>query len=116
MGDLILWKAEISDLGHTRGKLAPRWEGPYRVTPVIRDGTYTLSTMEGKIVPWTWHLLLGGVAIVKGLVEVHLDIGIIRTLGEGVLLDHYPGVLSPKSFEHHSVPILVANPPHLLEA
>ncbi|RZS17413.1 hypothetical protein BHM03_00049544 [Ensete ventricosum] len=51
------YRAEVSDLGHTRGKLAPRWEGSYRVTQVIRDETYTLSTMEGKILPRTWHVL-----------------------------------------------------------
>ncbi|RRT58902.1 hypothetical protein B296_00010982 [Ensete ventricosum] len=52
-GDLVLKKAEVSDPGHTRGKLTPRWEEPYHVTRVVRDGTYTLSTMEGKTLPQT---------------------------------------------------------------
>ncbi|RRT63125.1 hypothetical protein B296_00000878 [Ensete ventricosum] len=55
-GDLVLRKAEVSDLGHTREKLAPRWVGSYRITQVIRDGTYALLTMEGKILPRTWHV------------------------------------------------------------
>ncbi|RWW01356.1 hypothetical protein GW17_00035613 [Ensete ventricosum] len=52
-GDLVLRKAEVSNPGRTRKKLAPRWEGPYRVTRVVQDGTYTLSTMEGKKLPRT---------------------------------------------------------------
>ncbi|RWW67796.1 hypothetical protein BHE74_00024721 [Ensete ventricosum] len=47
--DLALRRVEVSDLGHTRGKFTPRWEGSYRVT----DETYTLSTMEGKTLPQT---------------------------------------------------------------
>ncbi|RWW82246.1 hypothetical protein BHE74_00009302 [Ensete ventricosum] len=50
-GDLVLKRAEVSDLGYTRGKLALIWEGSYRVTHVIRDGTYTLSTTEEKTLP-----------------------------------------------------------------
>ncbi|RWW15067.1 hypothetical protein GW17_00021117, partial [Ensete ventricosum] len=30
--DLVLKKAEVSDTTQSRGKLAPNWEGPYRVT------------------------------------------------------------------------------------
>ncbi|RWW42704.1 hypothetical protein BHE74_00051715, partial [Ensete ventricosum] len=52
-GDLVLMRAEVSDPGHTRGKLAPKWEGSYHVTQVVQDITYALSTMEGKTLPWT---------------------------------------------------------------
>ncbi|RRT45129.1 hypothetical protein B296_00050492 [Ensete ventricosum] len=55
-GDLVLMRAEVSDPRHTREKLAPRWEGLYRVTQVIRDETYTLSATDGKTLPWTWHV------------------------------------------------------------
>ncbi|RRT58870.1 hypothetical protein B296_00038312 [Ensete ventricosum] len=41
IGDLVLWKAEVSDPTRSRGKLAPNWEGPYRVVEVVREGTYT---------------------------------------------------------------------------
>ncbi|RWW40028.1 hypothetical protein BHE74_00054583 [Ensete ventricosum] len=50
-GDLVLRRAEVSDPGHTRGKLISRWEGPYHITQVVRDGTYTLSTTKGKTLP-----------------------------------------------------------------
>ncbi|RZS07428.1 hypothetical protein BHM03_00038262 [Ensete ventricosum] len=55
-GDLVLRKTEVSDPTRSRGKLAPNWEGPYRVIDVIRDGTYTLATMEGRMLPRTWHI------------------------------------------------------------
>ncbi|RRT72746.1 hypothetical protein B296_00033713 [Ensete ventricosum] len=54
MGDLVLRKAGVSDPRHSRGKLAPRWEGLYCI---IRDETFTLTIMEGKILPRTWHVL-----------------------------------------------------------
>ncbi|RZS25565.1 hypothetical protein BHM03_00058786 [Ensete ventricosum] len=53
MGDLVLQKTEVSDPTQSRGKLAPNWEGPYRVVDVIQDGTYTLATMEGRVLPRT---------------------------------------------------------------
>ncbi|RWW47912.1 hypothetical protein BHE74_00046063, partial [Ensete ventricosum] len=55
-GDLVLRRVEVSDPGHTRGKLVPRWEGPYRITQVVRDRTYTLSTTKGKTLHRTWHM------------------------------------------------------------
>ncbi|RWV76896.1 hypothetical protein GW17_00062366 [Ensete ventricosum] len=55
-GDFVLRKTEVSDPTRSRGKLAPNWEGPYRVIDVIRDGTYTLTTMEGRMLPRTWHI------------------------------------------------------------
>ncbi|RZS26906.1 hypothetical protein BHM03_00060326, partial [Ensete ventricosum] len=53
MGDLVLRKIEVIDPTRSRGKLAPNWEGPYRVIDVIRDRTYTLATMEGRVLPRT---------------------------------------------------------------
>ncbi|RWW06376.1 hypothetical protein GW17_00030297, partial [Ensete ventricosum] len=50
-GDLVLRKDEVSDLRHTRGKLAPNWEGSYRVIRAIKDDTYVLATMEGQVLP-----------------------------------------------------------------
>ncbi|RWW12220.1 hypothetical protein GW17_00024121, partial [Ensete ventricosum] len=40
-GDLVLWKAEVSDPTCARDKLAPDWEGPYRVVDTVRERTYT---------------------------------------------------------------------------
>jgi ribonuclease HI/transposase InsO family protein len=53
-GDLVLRKVEASGVGQ-RGKLAPNWEGPYRVKSVRGRGTYQLETLEGIEVPRTWH-------------------------------------------------------------
>ncbi|RWW46306.1 hypothetical protein BHE74_00047773 [Ensete ventricosum] len=53
MGNLVLRKAEVNDLEHSRGKLALRWEGPYRVVRVIRDETYTLAAIDGEVLPQT---------------------------------------------------------------
>ncbi|RWW84696.1 hypothetical protein BHE74_00006681, partial [Ensete ventricosum] len=50
---LVLQKAKVSDLIRSRGKLALNWEGPYRVVDVVREGTYTLATAEGRQpLPW----------------------------------------------------------------
>ncbi|RWW74850.1 hypothetical protein BHE74_00017194 [Ensete ventricosum] len=46
----------VARLYNTRGKLAPRREGSYRVTQVVRDETYTISTMEEKTLPQIWHV------------------------------------------------------------
>ncbi|KAJ8475585.1 hypothetical protein OPV22_019312 [Ensete ventricosum] len=55
-GDLVLRKTEVSDPTRSRGKLTPNCESPYRVIDAIRDGTYTLATMEGRVLPRTWHI------------------------------------------------------------
>ncbi|XP_064995335.1 uncharacterized protein LOC135631527 [Musa acuminata AAA Group] len=40
--DLVLRKAEVRDLTRARGKLAPNWEGSYRVYDMVQEGTYRL--------------------------------------------------------------------------
>ncbi|XP_064983502.1 uncharacterized protein LOC135623960 [Musa acuminata AAA Group] len=45
LGDLVLRRTEVSDPTRQRGKLAPSWEGPYRVTEVIGTGAFRLATM-----------------------------------------------------------------------
>ncbi|RWW63205.1 hypothetical protein BHE74_00029634 [Ensete ventricosum] len=55
-GDLVLRKAEVRDPTQTQGKLAPTWEGPYRVVRMIREGTYILTNLDGKQLPRTWHI------------------------------------------------------------
>ncbi|GAV87286.1 hypothetical protein CFOL_v3_30712 [Cephalotus follicularis] len=44
-GDLVLRNATIADPTCTRGKLAPNWEGPYKVKNVLRPGTFKLETL-----------------------------------------------------------------------
>ncbi|RRT69003.1 hypothetical protein B296_00021603 [Ensete ventricosum] len=56
MGDLVLLKAEVSDPTQTWDKLAPTWEGLYRVVRMIREGTYILMNLDGKQLPRTWHI------------------------------------------------------------
>ena len=56
LGDLVLRRVEVSDPTRARGKLAPKWEGPYRVTEVVRPGTYWLTTMNGSPLPRTWNI------------------------------------------------------------
>ncbi|RZS19471.1 hypothetical protein BHM03_00051867 [Ensete ventricosum] len=43
----------IAQLYNRKGKLAPRWEGPYRVVRTIREGTYTIATMDDTTLPRT---------------------------------------------------------------
>nr|GEY48818.1 hypothetical protein [Tanacetum cinerariifolium] len=38
------------------GKLGPKWEGPYEVTEVLRDGAYKLRSMDGATLPRTWNI------------------------------------------------------------
>ncbi|RZR84822.1 hypothetical protein BHM03_00011703 [Ensete ventricosum] len=52
-GDLVLRKAKVSDPTRSHGKLAPNWEGLYRVMDIIREGTCTLVTVEGQLLPRT---------------------------------------------------------------
>ncbi|XP_074323768.1 uncharacterized protein LOC141660681 [Apium graveolens] len=52
--ELVLRNVEASGVGQ-KGKLAPNWEGPYKVRSVQGRGTYKLETMEGEEIPWIWH-------------------------------------------------------------
>ncbi|RRT39670.1 hypothetical protein B296_00035700 [Ensete ventricosum] len=56
MDDLVLRKAEVSDPTRSRGKLVRNWERPYRVVDVIQEGTCTLATVDGRLLPRTWHI------------------------------------------------------------
>ncbi|XP_074337213.1 uncharacterized protein LOC141674404 [Apium graveolens] len=53
-GDLVLGKIEASGVGE-RGKLAPNWEGPYKVRKITGRGSYKLEILNGDEVPRTWH-------------------------------------------------------------
>jgi hypothetical protein len=37
------------------GKLAPKWEGPYRITSTSKNGAYHFVTKEGRPVPRAWN-------------------------------------------------------------
>ncbi|XP_074356110.1 uncharacterized protein LOC141695795 [Apium graveolens] len=52
-GDLVLRKVEASGVGQ-KGKLAPSWEGPYKVKSAQERGSYKLEIMDGFEIPRTW--------------------------------------------------------------
>ncbi|VFR02827.1 unnamed protein product [Cuscuta campestris] len=54
VGDEVLRRREASKPGDG-GKLAKKWEGPYRVTAILRPGTYKLETMEGRELERCWN-------------------------------------------------------------
>ncbi|RWW75792.1 hypothetical protein BHE74_00016152 [Ensete ventricosum] len=52
---ILAYKKAIARLYNQRGKLAPNWEGPYRVVNIAQDDIYTLTMMVGKLLPRMWH-------------------------------------------------------------
>ncbi|XP_077225651.1 uncharacterized protein LOC143858820 [Tasmannia lanceolata] len=54
-GDLVLRRVEVSD-PRSSGKLAPKWEGPYRVVQALRPGAYQLEHLDGAPVPRSWNM------------------------------------------------------------
>ncbi|GAV68039.1 hypothetical protein CFOL_v3_11542, partial [Cephalotus follicularis] len=54
-GDLVLHNSAIADPTDTRGKLAPTWEGPYKIKRVIRPGTFKLETLGGREISRAWN-------------------------------------------------------------
>ena len=58
-GDLVLWKAMGNMRDTDTGKLAPTWEGPYRVTAIAGVGAYYLEDLNERPLsrPWNVHNL-----------------------------------------------------------
>lgn len=52
-GDLVLRKIEAT--GQHVAKLAPNWEGPFRVKRGRGIGAYELEDMQGRPIPRTWN-------------------------------------------------------------
>ncbi|RZS16409.1 hypothetical protein BHM03_00048393, partial [Ensete ventricosum] len=52
----LAYRRAVTKLYNRRGKLTSNWEDPYRVVEVTGDETYTLATMEGRVLPRTWHI------------------------------------------------------------
>ncbi|KAK2999691.1 hypothetical protein RJ639_023943 [Escallonia herrerae] len=44
-------KLEVFDPKAAVGKLSPNWEGPYKVSKVLRPGAYSLETLFGEAIP-----------------------------------------------------------------
>ena len=55
-GDLVLRKAVGSMKDWSAGKLAPNWEGPYRMTATAGMWAYYLEDMEERSLPWPWNI------------------------------------------------------------
>jgi len=55
VGDWVLRKVEATGKTSLQGKLGPNWEGPYRVTAMVRPGTFKLEDQDGKALPRPWH-------------------------------------------------------------
>jgi hypothetical protein len=50
VGDLVLRKVTLATKDSTEGKLAPSWEGPYKVISYQRLGAYYLEDFAGKVI------------------------------------------------------------------
>ncbi|XP_022007340.1 uncharacterized protein LOC110906528 [Helianthus annuus] len=54
VGDYVLQNNDASRV-EARGKLAPKWEGPYRIKEASDKGSYVLEKIDGTPVPRTWN-------------------------------------------------------------
>ncbi|KAK3016643.1 hypothetical protein RJ639_005966 [Escallonia herrerae] len=48
-------KLEVLNPKAAVGKLSPNWEGPYKVSKVLRPGSYSLETLSGEVIPRMWN-------------------------------------------------------------
>ncbi|XP_061363479.1 uncharacterized protein LOC133307075 [Gastrolobium bilobum] len=55
VGDLVLRRADVGGRNTTEGKLAPKWEGPFRIKERLSKGAYVLETPKGKSIIRTWN-------------------------------------------------------------
>ncbi|XP_076912127.1 uncharacterized protein LOC143570304 [Bidens hawaiensis] len=54
-GDFVFRNNEASGQ-EPPGKLAPTWEGPYKVIEVLSNGAYKLEKLYGTEIPRTWNV------------------------------------------------------------
>ncbi|KAD4385414.1 hypothetical protein E3N88_25582 [Mikania micrantha] len=57
VGDLVLRKAFQNTTNLTDGKLAPKWEGPYKIDSEAGKGAYKLVTMNLEPIPRAWNAI-----------------------------------------------------------
>jgi hypothetical protein len=55
VGDLVLRKVTLATRDLVEGKLAPSWEGPYKVIGCQRPGAYHLEDSTEKVLPRPWN-------------------------------------------------------------
>nr|GFC62093.1 reverse transcriptase domain-containing protein [Tanacetum cinerariifolium] len=54
IGDFVYRSNEASH-AMDKGKLGPKWEGPYEVTEALRDRAYMLRSTDGVVLLRTWN-------------------------------------------------------------
>ena len=54
--DLVLWRAVGGARDISAEKLASNWEGPYKVTTIVRVRAYYLEDMEERPLPRLWNV------------------------------------------------------------
>ena len=55
VGDLVLRKVVENMRDVNVGKLAPTWEGPYKVTTITSVGAYYLEDLDERLLPRPWN-------------------------------------------------------------
>ena len=55
LGDLFMRKVFENTKELNAGKLGANWEGPYKITRVVKLGVYRLETSRGEAVPRAWN-------------------------------------------------------------
>ncbi|XP_024016193.1 uncharacterized protein LOC112089676 [Eutrema salsugineum] len=56
-GELVLRKVFQNTAEKNAGKLGANWEGPYKVTKVVRPGVYKLVTLADEAIPRSWNAM-----------------------------------------------------------
>ena len=57
VGELVLKKTLPGDRNPNEGKLAPNWQGPFKVLSAVGRSAYRLEDMEGKELPRPWNAM-----------------------------------------------------------
>ncbi|CAA7034283.1 unnamed protein product [Microthlaspi erraticum] len=57
VGDLVLRKVFQNTAELNAGKLGANWEGPYRITNIVRPGAYKIETLDGKTIQKPWNVM-----------------------------------------------------------
>nr|KYP75885.1 Transposon Ty3-I Gag-Pol polyprotein [Cajanus cajan] len=56
VGDLVWQLQGEARRDPSEGKLAPNWDGPFRVTEYLENGAYRLEELSGKTIPRIWNV------------------------------------------------------------
>ncbi|XP_074315480.1 uncharacterized protein LOC141651679 [Silene latifolia] len=56
VGGLVLQRVFENTKNHKADKFAYKWEGPYQVESIVKNGAYRLMTMQGQILHRPWNI------------------------------------------------------------